>query len=592
VTSPVLDDPHRYANRPFAFIWSYLRRRPASHAIILAAVLAAVACSTGAQYGVKTLVDALSRSPQAMGPWNAFTLLVALIAADNLLWRLAGWIASSTFVGVTGDLRRDLFRHLTGHSPAYFSSRWPGTLSSRITAASNAIYTIETLAVWNVLPPCVATIASVALVATVSLPMALGLSILATAMVLLMFRLAASGRPLHIDYASKAAAIDGEMVDVISNMSLVRAFTGRRREHNRFDQAIDLELNARQRSLRYLEKLRILHAVFTIALAIGLLAWAMVLWQGGAASTGDVILTCTLGLTILHATRDLAVALVDVTQHIARLAEALPTLLVPHDLHDHPEAAPFVQEGARLSFEHVSFRYADGHRVFSNFNLQVEPGQRIGLLGQSGSGKSTLFALAQRFYDVQDGRILIDGQDITMVTQESLRQAIAVVPQDVSLFQRSVMENIRYSRPEATDEMVRAAAEAARCDFIDKLPAKFDTPVGSHGVRLSGGQRQRIAIARAFLKDAPLLLLDEATSSLDIDSEEAIRDALGKLMHGRTAIAIAHRLSTVRSFDRVLVLQNGMVVEDGAPHNLLQRKDGHYRRLIKSELNRLSRNAA
>jgi ATP-binding cassette subfamily B protein len=393
VTSPVLDDPHRYANRSFAFIWSYLRRRPASHAIILAAVLAAVACSTGAQYGVKTLVDALSRSPQAMGPWNAFTLLVALIAADNLLWRLAGWIASSTFVGVTGDLRRDLFRHLTGHSPAYFSSRWPGTLSSRITAASNAIYTIETLAVWNVLPPCVATIASVALVATISLPMALGLSVLATAIVLLMFRLAASGRPLHIDYASKAAAIDGEMVDVISNMPLVRAFTGRRREHNRFDQAIDLELNARQRSLRYLEKLRILHALFTIALAIGLLAWAMVLWQGGAASTGDVILTCTLGLTILHATRDLAVALVDVTQHIARLAEALPTLLIPHDLHDHPEAAPFVQEGARLSFEHVSFRYADGQRVFSNFNLQVEPGQRIGLLGQSGSA-STMFRTA------------------------------------------------------------------------------------------------------------------------------------------------------------------------------------------------------
>jgi ATP-binding cassette subfamily B protein len=593
VTSkPLLDDPHRYVNPPFAFIWSYLRRWPVSHFIIVLAVLAAVACSTGTQYGVKMLVDALSRTPHALGPWGAFALLVSLIAADNLLWRGAGWIASSTFVGVTGDLRRDLFRHLTGHSVAYFSDRWPGTLSSRVTAASNAIYTIETVFIWNVLPPCVATIASVALVATVSVPMAAGLSVLAAAMVLLMFHLAAAGRPLHLDFASKAAVIDGEMVDVISNMSLVRAFAGRRREHRRFDAVVDLELSARQRSLRYLEKLRILHAAFTIALAIGLLAWAMVLWEGGNATTGDVILTCTLGLTILHATRDLAVALVDATQHVARLAEALPALLVPHDLRDHPEAASLVGTGARLSFERVSFRYPDGHRVFANFNLEIEPGQRVGLLGQSGSGKSTLFALAQRFYDVQAGRILIDGQDIAMVTQESLRQAIAVVPQDVSLFQRSVMENIRYSRPEATDDMVRTAAETARCDFIEKLPAGFDTQVGTHGVRLSGGQRQRIAIARAFLKDTPLLLLDEATSSLDIESDEAIREALNGLMRGRTVIAIAHRLSTVRSFDRVVVLQGGYVVEDGAPDSLLRRRDSHYRRLIQSELGRLSRHAA
>jgi len=559
---------------------------------MVSAVLVAVACATGTQYGVKALVDALSQSPHAMQPWTAFTFLVSFIAADNLLWRLAGWIGSSTFVGVTGDLRRDLFQHLTGHSPAYFSARWPGTLSSRITAASNAIYTTETLFIWNILPPCVATVASVALVATVSVPMAAGLSALAAVMVFLMFRLAVRGRPLHIDFARKAAAIDGEMVDVISNISLVRAFVGRRREHNRFDGVIDLELKARCRSLKYLEKLRILHALFTIVLALGLLAWAMVLWQGGAATTGDVILTCTLGLTILHATRDLAVALVDATQHVARLAEALPALLVRHELRDHPKATHLVQAGARLSFERVSFRYPDGHCVFADLNLEVKSGQRVGLLGQSGAGKSTLFALVQRFYDVQHGRILIDGQDVTMVTQESLRRAIAIVPQDVSLFHRTVMENIRYGRPDATDEMVLAAAEAARCDFIGKLPNKYETLVGTHGVRLSGGQRQRIAIARAFLKNAPLLLLDEATSSLDSDSEEAIRDALSGLMHGRTVIAIAHRLSTVRSFDRVVVLQNGTVVEDGEPDSLLRRKDGHYRRLIKSELSRLSRDAA
>jgi ATP-binding cassette subfamily B protein len=421
--------------------------------------------------------------------------------------------------------------------------------------------------------------------------MAAGLAVLAGLMVVVMFRLAAAGRPLHHDFADKAAAIDGEMVDVISNISLVRAFGGRWREHHRFDAVIDRELTARRRSLLYLEKLRALHAAFTILLTVGLLAWAIMLWQSGSATTGDVVLTCTLGLTILHATRDLAVALVDATQHVARLAEALPALLVPHELPDHPEATPLVERGARLSLDRVSFRYPNGQRVFAKFRLEIEPGQRVGLLGQSGSGKSTFFALVQRFYNVQGGRILIDGQDIAKVTQDSLRDAIAVVPQDVSLFHRTIMENIRYGRPEASDENVQAAADAARCDFIEQLPQGFDTIVGSQGANLSGGQRQRIAVARAFLKDAPILLLDEATSSLDSESEEAIREALGKLMRGRTVIAIAHRLSTVRGFDRVVVLRDGKVVEDGAPDSLM-RRDGPYRQLIQSELSRLSRHAA
>jgi ATP-binding cassette subfamily B protein len=244
-----------------------------------------------------------------------------------------------------------------------------------------------------------------------------------------------------------------------------------------------------------------------------------------------------------------------------------------------------------LKFERVSFRYPDGHPVFSKFNLEIEPGQRACLLGRSGTGKSTLFALIQRLYGVQAGRILIDGQDIARVTQDSLSQAIAVVPQEVSLFHRSVLDNIRYGKPDATDDMVMVAAAAARCDFIDQLPDGFDTVVGAHGVKLSGGQRQRIAIARAFLKDAPLLLLDEATSSLDSESEEAIREALGRLMRGRTVLAIAHRLSTIRGFDRVVVLQDGKVLEDGAPGRLM-RRDGPYRRLIQSEIGRLSRQAA
>ena len=579
-----------YAGRPLAFILRYVRCRPIAHTAILTAVLTAVACSVGTQYGVKFLVDVLSNHNGA-GVWIAFGLLGSLITADNLLWRLAGWIANYTFVGVTGDLRRDLFRHLTGHSQSYFAERMPGTLTSRVTATSNAVFTGENMFVWNVLPPCAATVAAIALVFTVSLPMAVGLSLVAGVMVVIMFRMAAAGRPLHHDFASKTAAVDGEMADIVTNMPLVRAFGGFLREHRRFDATVAREMEARRRSLFYLEKLRIFHAVVTIILALSLLAWAVMLWQRGAATTGDVVLICTLGLSVLHATRDLAVALVDITQHIARLSEALATLLVPHELRDHPEATPLVRRGASVKFEQIQFRYGEGQQIFEDLNLSFMPGERVGLVGPSGAGKSTVFALLQRFYDVQVGRILIDGQDISRVTQESLRDAIGVVPQDISLFHRSVMENIRYGRPDASDEEVHEAAIAARCDFIEGLPNGMRTLVGERGVKLSGGQRQRIAIARAFLKNAPLLLLDEATSALDGESEEAIREALGRLMSGRTVIAIAHRLSTVRSFDRVVVMQLGKVVQDGPPDHLVLR-EGLYRQLVQREMDRLNRQAA
>src|SRR5271169_5568062 len=381
-----------YAGRPLAFIFRYVRLRPISHAAILTAVLAAVACSVGTQYGVKYLVDILSNHNGA-GVWIAFGLLGSLIAADNLFWRLASWIANSAFVGVTGDLRRDLFRHLTGHSPGYFAERLPGTLTSRVTATSNAVFTGENMFVWNVLPTCAATVAAIALVFTVSLPMAAGLTLVAGAMVCVMFRLAATGGPLHHDFASKAAAVDGEMTDVVTNMPLVRAFGGFLREHRRFDATVEREMDARRRSLLYLEKLRIFHAAVTILLTLGLLAWAITLWTAGEATTGDVVLACTLSISVLSATRDLAVALVDITQHLARLAEAVATLLLPHELRDHPQAAPLVHRGASVKFEHVTFRYGEGEQIFADFSLRFMPGERVGLVGHPGGGTWRLLAL-------------------------------------------------------------------------------------------------------------------------------------------------------------------------------------------------------
>ena len=580
-----------YANRPLPFVLRYLRQRLASHVVIVTAVVAAVACSVGTQYGVKYLVDGLSAGPGSAGRvWLAFVFLMSLIAADNFLWRIASWTASFTFVRVTGDLRRDIFRHLTGHAPSYFSNRLPGMLTSRITATSNAVFTVENMFVWNVLPPCIATVAAIVLIGTVSLPMSAGLIVIAGGMVVAMFHLAAKGKPLHDEFADKAAAVDGEMVDVINNMPLVRAFCGLRLEHDRFDATVNREMTARGRSLRYLEKLRLTHAAITVVLTIALLAWAIVLWQRGGASTGDVVLVCTLGLSILNATRDLAVALVDVTQHVARLTEAIATLLLPHELRDHPKAEPLVKAGAAIVFDKVSFRYPGGLQVFDKFSLRLNAGQRVGLVGQSGGGKSTMFTLLQRFYDVNQGHISIDGQNISKVTQESLRAAISVVPQDISMFHRSIMENVRYGRPSATDDEVLRAAIAARCDFVETLPEGLETMVGDRGVKLSGGQRQRIAIARAFLKDAPILLLDEATAALDSESEEAIREALGRLMRGRTVIAIAHRLATLRNFDRVIMLQGGRIIEDGTPDILMQGR-GPYRELVAREMGRLATSA-
>ncbi len=587
-----MDHLSGYAHRPFPFVLRYLRRRLPSHVVILSAVVAAVACSVGTQYGVKNLVDALSAGPSsANGVWLAFALLMSLIAADNFLWRIASWTASYTFVSVTGDLRRDMFRHLTGHAPSYFTDRLPGMLTSRITATSNAVFTVENMFVWNVLPPCIATFAAITLVGTVSVTMSAVLILIAGTMVIAMFRMAAAGRPLHDAFANTAAAVDGEMVDVINNLPLVRAFCGLGYEHDRFDATVNRELVARGRSLRYLEKLRLVHAGVTVVLTIAMLAWALSLWQQGQATTGDVVLVCTLGISILSATRDLAVALVDVTQHVARLTEALATLLQPHELKDHPEAEVLVKSGAAIAFNNVSFRYPGGLQVFERFSLRIQPGQRVGLVGQSGGGKSTLFTLLQRFYDVELGNITVDGQDISRVTQQSLRAAISVVPQDISLFHRSILENIRYGRPDATDDEVLRAAIAARCDFIESLPEGMNTIVGDRGIKVSGGQRQRIAIARAFLKDAPILLLDEATAALDAESEEAIREALSRLMRGRTVVAIAHRLATLRSFDRVVVLQGGRIVEDGPP-DILVKGRGPYRDLVAREMGRLSTSAA
>lgn len=576
----------RYASQgAIRFLARYVRRRILSHSIVLTAVLAAVICAVGSQYAVKNLVDVLGmRHPATYTLWSAVVLLLALVAGDNLLWRLAGWVSTHAFVAVGGDIRLDLFNHLSGQGTHYFVERLPGALAGRITAAANAAWTIENSLTWTTIPPGAAVVGSIVILGTINWYLTAVLLVVVGVLGVYIGRLAAHGRHLHQDFAGHAAHVSGDLADIVSNIGLVRAFGAARREQDRLSSKIRDEMQAQRASLRSLERLRLLHAVSVFSVTAGVLVWSVELWRRGQISTGEVVLTTTLGFTVLHASRDFAMALVDMVQQFAKLGEAVQVLGLPHEMKDAADARPLVVRGGTIRFSDVAFRYPNGQQVLEAFDLEVPAGQKVGLVGRSGAGKSTIISLLQRLYDPDSGAVLIDGQNISCVTQESLRRSIAVVQQDISLFQRSLLENLRYGRPDASDEEVFRAVEAAHCtEFIARLPDGFDTLVGERGMKLSGGQRQRLAIARAFLMDAPIVVLDEATSSLDTESEQSIQEALSRLFKGRTVIAIAHRLSTLDAFDRIVVLERGLIVEDGAPQRLMLSR-GPYSRMYGRQL--------
>ncbi len=576
----------RYASHgAIGFLARYVRKRFLSHGVVLSAVLGAVTCAVGSQYAVKNLVDVLgTKHPPIYTLWGAVALLLGLVAADNLLWRLAGWVSTHAFVAVGGDIRLDLFNHLSGQGTRYFVERFPGALAGRITAAANAAWTIENSLTWTTIPPGAAVVGSIFVLGTINWHLTAVLLLIVAALGTIIAWLASHGTHLHQSFAGHAAHVSGDLTDVVSNIGLVRAFGAARREQERLSSKIQDEMQAQRASLRSLERLRLFHALTLFAVTAGVMVWSVELWRRGSVSTGDVVLTTTLGFTVLNASRDFAMALVDMVQQFAKLGEAVQVLGLPHEMQDSGDARPLFVRGGAITFKNVSFSYPSGQEILTDFDLEVHAGQKVGLVGRSGAGKSTIIALLQRLYDPSSGAVLVDGQNIAQVTQESLRGSIAVVQQDISLFHRSLLENLRYGRPDASDEEVFRAVEAARCtEFINRLPRGFDTMVGERGMKLSGGQRQRLAIARAFLMDAPIVLLDEATSALDTESEQSIQEALARLFKGRTVIAIAHRLSTLDAFDRIVVLDRGRIVEDGPPRRLLQ-SVGVYSRMYGRQL--------
>ena len=560
-----------------AFLWRYVRVRPLHFSAMLSLVIGAACCAVAVQYGMKLLVDAMAGDSQAGQVWRAFSLFIGLIVVENVLWRLGGWVGCYTVVGSCADLRVDLFHHLTGHPMRYFNRHFAGSLANRVSAAAAAANTVYGGLAWRIVPPCVDFLGAVVVLFAVRGSMALALIVCVLLVAALITVVGVRGRNRHIAFASQSARVGGEIVDQVSNVWTINAFSGRERERLRLEREIGVEAGAHRRSWIYLEKARVLHDVCLSIMAGSMLGWAILLWRQGQVTAGDVVMVSALTFRILHGSRDLALALVEATQQMGVIAETLGIIAQPHELSDTPQELAPTRGSIRLL--DVSYAHPGGRSVFRHFFLEIPAGQSVGIVGTSGSGKTTLLGLLQRLDDVQSGVILIDDRDIRSVSQDSLRRQIAVVPQEPALFNRSILENIGYGQPHATEQQIIEAARRAFCDeFVQALPAGYQTLVGERGVTLSGGQRQRLGLARAFLKAAPVLILDEATSALDSDSEAVIQRALTDLMRGRTVLAVAHRLSTVAHFDRVLVLEHGEIVQDGSPDEL-RRRPGRFRTL-------------
>jgi ATP-binding cassette subfamily B protein len=566
--------------RPSLFLWEYVRRRPVLFGTLFVLIVLGAACAVGVQYGMKLIVDEMAANDRrGRLIWQWLGLFIGLIAAESICWRLSGWLGCRAVVATGVDVRLDLFRHLSGHSLDYFSGHLAGALGGRVTATAGASGSVFGTMIWKILPPCVDFIGAVIVLLTIDWRMAVALIAFVAMVAAMMGVFGARARPLQQRFAQEAARVGGELVDVVSNIWTVQAFSARHREYRRLQEAFGAEAAAQRRSWLYLEKARALHDLCLWLMAGGMLIWAVEAWRAGHTMAGDVVVISALTFRILHGSRDLALSLVDASQQLGVIAEMLRAVALPHKVADLPGVRDLVPGQGDIRLENVGFSYPGNGPVFRDLSLHIPAGQRIGIVGPSGAGKSTLIRLIGRVNDPDTGHVSVDGQRLVDVGLDSLRAAIAVVPQDISLLHRSILENLRYGTPGATDGEVRAAARQSHChDFIQQLPQKYETLVGERGARLSGGQRQRIGIARALLKNAPVLLLDEATSALDSHSESEIQGALSRLMQGRTVVAVAHRLSTVSSFDRVVVIVEGQIVEDGSP-SALRAQRGVYARL-------------
>ncbi len=471
------------------------------------------------------------------------------------------------------------FEYLIGHSYNFFISHFAGSLTHRVSKFVRSFETMFDAIMLQFLPTFIFVVGAVAVLFIRNHVLGLALGVWAVLFVGFQLYVAKLRQPVRAARAEADTRVTASLADSISNHATIMLFSGERHERGLFHTVVDTWRKATIKSWFADNAIWSGIGLFMIAIEVGLLWGATIYWSRGLLTIGDFVLIQAYLLTTFD-------RLVSINRELRRFFDAFADssemayiLEKPHGVQDAAGARPLaVSEGA-ITFRGVEFAFNPSQPVLANFDLEVKGGERLALVGSSGAGKSTVTKLLLRMFDIQGGAILIDGQDISRITQESLRNAISFVPQEPVLFHRTLMENIRYGRRDASDAEVVEASKRAHChEFISGLPLGYGTYVGERGIKLSGGERQRVAIARAILKNAPILILDEATSSLDSKSEALIQEALANLMQGKTVVVIAHRLSTIMKMDRIVVMEKGRVVAHGT-HDELLKHGGLYQEL-------------
>jgi ATP-binding cassette subfamily B protein len=579
------DQSENLPSNPFRFVLHYLRhyRWPLLAMVLLE--LGQAACQILIPKAVQLLIDsaALLRGRPDVSLWTELSgpikFFVILNIGILIFSRSSGALLVMIGPSLRQRVRSSLYRYLQGHSQRYFMGNFAGSLSNRVSEVSMGV----NHSLWTILfdfwPVTVTLAVSLVLLVQVHSGLALVLGLWTLGYVAVSYVLAMRCREYAKVFAASRSAVSGRIVDAVTNVMNSKLFARMDFERRHLRRYLDREVQAARRTFWFMERMRWFQFIATLSLQVGMIAYAAGIWVEGGISVGSFAMVASLLLMVINDVRNLSRRFLEFFEYIGNITDGVGVIVRPHEITDAPHAGELTVTQGEIRFENVDFAYAEGIEVFRGLNLTIRPGERVGLVGFSGSGKSTFVNLVLRLYDIQGGRILIDGRDIREVTQNSLRRAVSMISQEPMLFHRSLRENVRYGALDASDEDVQDAARRAHAhDFIETLPQGYGALVGERGVRLSGGQRQRIAIARAVLKNAPIVIMDEATSSLDSVTERHIQESIQQLMQGRTSIVIAHRLSTISHLDRIVVFHAGQVVEDGTHAELLT-LNGHYARM-------------
>ncbi len=572
------------------FIWFFIKLQPYAFAFIIATACIWAINESLYPYFIKSLVNNIN--DYQGNPHHIWHSLKIPLISLSCLWltmefsmRTQGLVMMKVFPKMRAQIREMVCNYVRQHSHEYFINNFAGNIASKINDLPSGIELILQVLVFNFISFGVAFLVAIIVITHVSWYFSALLVGWSICHLLLTAVFLKSGYYFAEIFSESSSTVTGKIVDSLTNMLNIRLFSRGKYETKYLNRFTEQESTHYQQALWHLEKMKFFQGALGSLFILSVIFSLVYGWSYGKVTLGDFTLIGMLSFSMLGFIWYASYQMTTFVREAGKMKAALILISTPHGIIDAENAQALRVTEGEIEFKNVCFQYQPGKNLFNQLSIRIPGGQKIGLVGFSGSGKSTFVNLILRFYDIQSGVILIDDQNIETVTGNSLRENIAMIPQDPSLFHRSLMDNIRYGREEASDEEVIQASKMAHChEFIDQLTEKYHSMVGERGIKLSGGQRQRIAIARALLKNAPILILDEATSSLDSVTEQIIQQSLDRLMENRTTIIIAHRLSTLMNMDRILVFDQGQIVEDGAAQELLK-NNGHFAHLWKMQTN-------